>query len=66
MSKALHYFKDEREDTSEQETAFNLNTLDDWVEDSRRVFMEKFEYGLNRTRIQMIRLINIPQYKVRL
>lgn len=36
--------------------------LGDWIEDSRRVFSEQFK-GLNRTRHQMIRLIDNPLHK---
>lgn len=34
----------------------NPADVGDWVEDSRRTFSEQFKYGLNRTRVQMIRL----------
>lgn len=30
----------------------------DWIEDNRRIFTQKFKDGTNRTRIQMIRLID--------
>lgn len=37
--------------------------LGDWIEDSRRVFSISFPYGINQTRLQMIRLLDFPQYK---
>lgn len=42
----------------------NKNDVDDWVEDNRRVFIEKFKYGLNRTRVQMIRLHQSLNYQM--
>lgn len=42
----------------------NKNDIGDWVEDIRRVFSEKFKIGLNRTRVQMIRLHRSPQHQV--
>lgn len=34
----------------------------DWYEDNRRIFTEKFKTGSNKTRIQMIRLVDNPLY----
>jgi GPI inositol-deacylase len=34
----------------------------EWFEDNRRIFTEKFKNGLNRTRIQMIRLVDNALY----
>lgn len=34
----------------------NPDDVGDWIEDTRRTFTEQFKYGLNRTRVQMIRL----------
>lgn len=43
----------------------NANDIGDWVEDIRRVFTEKFKNGLNRTRVQMIRLNKLPNHQVK-
>lgn len=37
-------------------------TAAEWYEDNRRIFTEKFKNGLNKTRIQMIRLVENPLY----
>lgn len=38
----------------------------DWFEDNRKIFTEKFKTGINRTRIQMVRLIdNIFHHTIR-
>lgn len=38
----------------------------DWYEDNRKIFTEKFKTGINRTRIQMIRLLdNVLHHTVR-
>jgi hypothetical protein len=66
LAKAKLYFKDEPiaiDNTPEK--LIISNDIGDWIEDSRRVFMEQYKFGINRTRVQMIRLIDTPQYKVR-
>lgn len=42
----------------------NDKDIGDWIEDSRRVFSEKFQSGIDRTRIQMIRLHSNDLHKV--
>lgn len=44
--------------------ASNRDELGDWIEDNRRVFTEKFKYGLNRTRVQMIHLHQSQNYQM--
>lgn len=34
----------------------------EWIEDNRRIFTEKYKYGLNRTKIQMVRLVDNVLY----
>lgn len=36
----------------------------DWVEDTRRVFFEKFKNSLEKLRVQMIRLSRLPNYRM--
>lgn len=46
----------------------NMESPDDadWIEDNRKIFTQKFKTGINRTRIQMIRLFdNILYHTVR-
>ena len=59
----LPMLQEEREKLKRIESP-NENT--DWVEDNRKIFTEKFKTGINRTRIQMIRLVdNVLYHTVR-
>lgn len=42
----------------------NENDIGEWFDDIRRVFSKRFENGLNRTYVQMIRLNHLEHYKV--
>jgi hypothetical protein len=72
LEKAKHFFNDENNKVMTEKIIVpppKSNEVDDignWYEDTRRVFTEKFKTGLNRTRVQMIRLADQPQYKVNL
>lgn len=71
-SKGLSFVEDKAERLAKAENHFlglvtkvgkegrRMETSDDadWVEDNRRIFTEKFKAGSNRTRIQMIRLVD--------
>lgn len=68
LAKAEHHFlgllttKGEDKNSKRLESPANA----DWIEDNRRIFTEKFEAGINRTRVQMIRLTdNILYHSVR-
>lgn len=39
------------------------NRVGNWIEDTRRVYSVVLPDGLNKTRIQMVRLMEFPQYK---
>lgn len=39
------------------------NRIGNWIEDTRRVYSVSLPQGLDKTRIQMIRLMDFPQYK---
>lgn len=52
----------------EQEDKKELNLVVDdrignWIEDTRRVYSVSLPQGLDKTRIQMVRLMDFPQYK---
>lgn len=69
LDKARHYFNDDNNRVLKEEVFVTpprneKDDIGDWHEDIRRVFTEKFKAGLNRTRVQMIRLAEQPQYKV--
>lgn len=36
----------------------------DWVENTHRVFFEKFKNGLDKLRVQMIRLNRLPNHRM--
>lgn len=68
LAKAEQYFlglsplKDNKESLKDIETPEKA----EWFEDNRKIFTEKFKLGINRTRIQMIRLIdNVLYHTVR-
>jgi hypothetical protein len=68
LAKAQYYFNDAnnrvlREEVFVTPPRNENDDIGDWQEDIRRVFSEKFKTGLNRTRVQMIRLASQPQYK---
>lgn len=62
LEKANFYFKNEK--LVKKSNEILMDELGNWVEDSRRVFTEKFKDGLTKTRVQMIRLINTAQHKI--
>ncbi|XP_059618674.1 GPI inositol-deacylase [Phlebotomus argentipes] len=65
LSKAIHYLKKPTPEQRHKEVYLvSGDKLGDWVEDSRRVFTHQFKGGLNGTRFQMIRLIDLPQYHI--
>lgn len=39
------------------------NRIGNWIEDTRRVYSVSLPQGLEKTRIQMIRLMDFPQFK---
>ena len=49
--------------SQEKELTLESPERADWVEDNRRVFTEKFKNGLNKTRLQMIRLNDNELYQ---
>lgn len=66
-AKARHYFTQEIVEPAELRDVSlisNRNDVGEWYEDTRRVFSEKFRFGLNRTRVQMFRLNRSPQYQI--
>uniref|UniRef100_A0A1Q3G1I1 GPI inositol-deacylase n=1 Tax=Culex tarsalis TaxID=7177 RepID=A0A1Q3G1I1_CULTA len=65
LMKAFQYFKDESFPGAAEETRLSKNKVDteDWIEDIRRNFQHKFDTGLSRARVQMIRLDPNPLYK---
>lgn len=50
--------------TKNMKNSWKMESPDDseWFEDNRRIFTEKFKNGLNKTRIQMIRLVDNALY----
>lgn len=67
LNKAKHYFTDERIDGGVRQRGELSMVVDNrigiWTEDSRRVYSISWPEGVNRTRIQMIRLMDFPQYR---
>ncbi|XP_055681996.1 GPI inositol-deacylase [Lutzomyia longipalpis] len=66
LAKALHYFtnKSPAEKHHKEVILVSGDKVGEWIEDSRRVFTHQFKNGLNTTRFQMIRLIDLPQYQL--
>lgn len=64
LMKAYEYFKDQSLTDAENETKLFTNSIDaeEWIEDIRRNFQHKFDTGISRTRVQMIRLDSNPLY----
>lgn len=63
-------FQDERIDqaASNRDDPRQLNMvvndrIGNWIEDTRRVYSVSLPHGLNKSRIQMIRLMDFPQYR---
>uniref|UniRef100_A0A1B0CWU5 GPI inositol-deacylase n=1 Tax=Lutzomyia longipalpis TaxID=7200 RepID=A0A1B0CWU5_LUTLO len=66
LAKAIHYFtnKSPAEKHHKEVILVSGDKVGEWIEDSRRVFTHQFKNGLNTTRFQMIRLIDLPQYQL--
>lgn len=67
LTKAKYFFKHSRLTHKNVEVKLvDTNKVDpgDWIENSKRVFIERFKSGINRTHFQMIRLTDAPQYKM--
>lgn len=60
LAKAEQYFLGMSPFKKGEDKSRRLESHDDadWVEDNRRIFTEKFKNGINRTRFQMIRLVD--------
>ena len=57
-------FQSRQQVRSKDEVDFEDDESADWVEDSRRVFFEQFKDGINKTRVQMIRLTDNEHQKM--
>lgn len=66
LAKAKYFFKRNRLSHKNIEVKLIETNKDpgDWVENSKRIFTERFKGGINRTLVQMIRLHDAPQYKM--
>lgn len=53
-----HFLGLEARRVGEHSRKMELPDAAEWYEDNRRIFTEKYKNGINRTRIQMIRLFN--------
>ncbi|XP_039448398.1 GPI inositol-deacylase isoform X2 [Culex pipiens pallens] len=67
LTKAYQFFMGGPSSGAEQLSTLTNNMIDeeDWIEDIRRNFQHKFDTGLPKTRVQMIRLDPNPLYKIR-
>lgn len=64
LAKAEHHFLGMTLTKKNDERFRKMESPDDaeWIEDNRRIFTEKFKNGINRTRIQMVRLVDNVLY----